>query len=379
MCKMITIRAAAMAAVAALMLSACGGGGGAAAPAGGVPPVTSTPQPSAPIVQVAAQRTASQQALSLISGSKEVSSGGGLGAASVLRRAAGAWRRPAQDLRRTSSIGTCNGGVEGSVVQTSATTATFTFQAFYDVSCQTLESTLVWNAAQTSALALSGPGNATYYGTSGSVIGYALFQLAGAFTDTSYTQLAQLSLDVTSLEQTVGGPSLGSFAVACGLGSQPNGLACGLGAVANLASLSQSYGATMTLSGSSAATASGTSVQASATAQAYLGTLDALTLTAGAFPAWTITGGSQVDQASGSLTALYDANGLPASLSETITDSQDQATISVTANASGISGTVTDTQTGATVATFTVDAMGFGTIAYSNGATGQIEDFVIVG
>ena len=299
--------------------------------------------------------------------------------ASVMRRAAGTWRRPAQTLRRTASIGVCIGGEESSFVQTSPTTGTFTIEMFYDVSCQTPASTFVWNATQTSAVSFNGPGNVTYQDRSGNVIGYANFQLSGAFTDITYTQLAQVSLDITSLAQSVGGPSLGSFAIACGLGSQANSLNCGLGAVANVASLSTSYGATLALSGTGTVSGSGTNVRVNGSAQAFEGTLGGLSLSAGTFPTWVITGGAQVDQATGSLTALYAPNGLPTSLTETITDSADQATISVSANPSGLSGTVTNTQNGAVVATFTVDSFGFGTITYSNGATASIVRFVIVG
>ena len=321
---------------------------------------------------------AAQQSLEFLSGSRELS-GGGLATASIVRRAAGAWRRPAQTLRRTASLGPCTAGQESNATLTSPTTATFTVEDFYDGTCLTPAYMMVWNATQTSTVAFQGPGNITYYDASGTTIGYATFTLSGTFTDTTLAQLAQLSFDVTSLSQSPSAPSIGAVALACGLNGQPNGLACGIGAVANVSSLSASYGATVTLSGAGTSTGSSTNVQVNGSAQAYQGALNGLSVSAGAFPAWVIAGGTQVDQATGSLTAAFNLNGVPVSMNETITDAADQATVSLSAGASGISGTVTDTQNGVVVATFTISPIGFGTISYSNGSTAQIEDFMIAG
>ena len=214
----------------------------------------------------------------------------------------------------------------------------------------------------------------TRYGANGTVATYETLVLSMTFTDTTLSQLSSLSVDVTSIANSVNGPSLGSYGVACGLTGASNGLTCGLGAVANVASLSLEQGFTLGLTGSE----STSSVQATITAQAYQGALNALSLSQGSFPAWTIAGGTLLDSASATIAATYAPNGTPTSLAFTMTDAQDQATVTLAATPSGITGTIAQSATGATVATFAIDALGNGTIAYSNGTQGQIEDYLIV-
>ncbi|TAM56601.1 hypothetical protein EPN52_13670 [bacterium] len=356
-----------------LALASCGGGGGgsaAAPPASATPPGTSTP---APVTQAAVQRTDAAQSLQMLQASRGLNSGG-VTTASVARRAATQVRRAmSAGVRHVASVGTCTSQTVTSMNQTSSTTATITVQSYYDQSCTSLEGTLVWNLTVNSPTSVSGPATMTRYAASGSVVTYETLSLSMTFTDTTLTQLSQLSVDVTSIASSVNGPSIGSFGIACGL-TGASSLTCGLGAVANMPSLSVEQGFTLGLTGSESAS----SVQATITAQAFQGGLSALTLSPGTFPAWTISGGALLDSASATVAATYASNGTPTSLAFTMTDSQDQATVVLVANSSGIAGTIARTDTGATVATFTIDALGNGTISYSNGTQGQIEDYLIV-
>lgn len=362
-----------IAALSCLALASCGGGSGGSAatpPAGGTPPGTGAP---APVTQAAVQRTDAAQSLQMLQASRGLGSGG-VTTASVARRAAAQVRRAmSTGVRRIASTTPCTSGTVVSTNSTSPTTVTITVQSYYDQLCTALEGTLVWNVTVNPPTSVSGPATMTRYATSGAVVTYETLTLSMTFTDSKLSQLSQLSVDVTTIANSVNGPSVGSYGISCGLVGTSS-LTCGLGAVTNVSTLSVEQGFTLGLTGSGSAS----SVQATITAQAYQGALNALSLSPGAFPAWTISGGTLLDSASATVAATYASNGTPTLLAFTMTDAQDQATVTLAATPSGISGTIAQSATGATVATFAIDALGNGTISYSNGTQGQIEDYLIV-
>lgn len=365
-----------IAATSFLALASCGGGGGggSSAPSGGTPPVTPT---TAPVAQVSVQRTDATQALQTLHASRSFGSGG-LSTLSAARRAAGMLRRVRAGLRVPASLSACSSGLEQSLVTNSNGSQTITEENFYDSTCQTPEQMLVWTVTQSGAT-LSGPGTITKYTQSGGVVSYQTFTMSFTYTDSTLSQLSQFTIDITSEATSVGGPSIGSTGLSCGVsGTSGSAFSCGMGAVADQSALSQELGFTMTTAASQSSTMSGTMMQSMTTVQTYQGALNALTLAAATFPTWTVSGGSQIDTASATMTESYSTGGMLSSLSFTMTDMQDGATVTITATSTGFTGTIVQTSTGATLATFTVDQFGNGTITYSNGTQGQIVDYVVV-
>lgn len=101
----------------------------------------------------------------------------------------------------------------------------------------------------------------------------------------------------------------------------------------------------------------------------------------GVFPSWTIGGGSIVDSVAFNGQFGYTTSGLPVSATLAMSDSADDATVSLSASGTPVtlSGVIKQTSTGTTVATFTVDAYGNGTVAFSNGTTAPISNWNVIG
>ena len=356
------------------IIAGCGGGGGGGATSS-TSPVTATP---APVAQVPVQRTDAAQTLQML---RVLQISGSLGAPmltglSVERRTAGALRLQSGALRLAASTPACNNGSEVSSVTNPNGSSTVVADTFYDSTCQTPEQSFAWTPTLTGST-LAGPATLTKYAQTGSVLSYETSTLSVTFTDTTFAQPSQIAINA-SVATAVGGPSIGALDLSCTIaGPGMSGASCGMGTLADLSSLSEEFGATMTISGSQNLTG-GNTLQASVSAQAYQGSLNGLTLAAGSFPAWTISGGNQIDTASAVVVASYSTGGGASSLSFTMTDAQDGATVTLAVAPTGYAGTITQTSNGATIATFTIDPLGDGTITYSDGTQGQIVDYILI-
>lgn len=86
---------------------------------------------------------------------------------------------------------------------------------------------------------------------------------------------------------------------------------------------------------------------------------------------WTINGGRTISTTTETETSTTDTNGAILSYTNTIVDSANDMTTTITSNVGGtqFTGVIKQTSTGAILATFKVDADGNGTITFANGTT----------
>lgn len=86
---------------------------------------------------------------------------------------------------------------------------------------------------------------------------------------------------------------------------------------------------------------------------------------------WSVNGGRVISNTSENETTTTDTTGRVLTYTDTIVDSADDMTTTITGNAGGTQykGVIKQTSTGAVLATFTVDADGNGTITFANGTT----------
>lgn len=352
---------------ACILLCACGGGGGGG---GGTTPV---PQPTAtlpPVPTSQSERVDAQNALSAYQASSAFSSSGGTPALSAGRRIEAFMNRRGALSRRNSTTA-CTNGIITTTTQTSSTTLTITVDSYYDLTCTHLREELVWSAAIANTTA-AGPFTDTEYTNAGSVGGYRSGNLSFTF-NSALTAITAISILMSDIATSQTAPSIGELGLACALSSS---VSCGVAAVENVASGGE-QGVNLNVSGSETAGANGTySVQITLNAQAYTGASNSMTIAQGTLPAWTISGGTLFDSLTGNANVAYAANGIPTSAAVNLTDPQYNTTVSLTATQNGLTGLVQRGST--TYATFSVDLSGNGTITYDGGATGQIQNWLIV-
>lgn len=346
-------RIAAYALVASL--AACGGGGG-----GGYnpPPPQPTATPATSLSQQAVQRSDAQGALSGVQAYEEYA-----GQGSVALTAVRAMHRGLSKADPRHPL-TCNTspGVNETIVNNGNGTLTVTIEDYYDTLCTLPESEIVWTASL-SGNNVTGPATFTEYSNSGAVIGTANAQITFYYTSTQvWTGFSFLLTNVTE-----NGTALGDVGLACSVNSYGNCTATGIAAVANVPAINAMDGASVSLS----VGASSVSMQIST----YVGAENSLSIAPGAFPAWTISPSSD-QTASVSIAGQATSTGF--TLTET--DGTNGGTFAITGSSSGtVTGTLTNNSTSATVATFTVNAIGNGTLTYSNGTQVQIVDYVVQG
>ncbi len=373
--------------LAALMLSACGGGGGGGG--GAVPPPPSNG--TRPIQSTSVQRAVANQALAVPMAAGTAFTFGGITGADVARhvlgtarQAASHWRAGAsrsaspEGLRRLSSVtySACSSGVETATVNVSQTEIQAYERDFYDNACTKLYQDIFLDVVAQSQTAVSATGTDTYYSTSGQVYDYTTLALTITLTGPSGGTISIRATDAPSptAAQTA------ALGIACNIATSAVG--CGFGGVVHEASLSQDLGATMALNATEGASSGGTvPVAVNGSGSSFQGSLNALSLSAGQFPNWIVSGGTTVDTATFSGTLTYSTSGNLVAMSITLTDAADDGTVTMTASGSPVvvTGTIKQTDTGQTLATFTTDAAGNGTITYSNGTTGTITNWNVLG
>lgn len=314
-------------------------------------------------------------------------SGGSGGTLSVTRRTidrvarqltlaySGGRRSAAAAVRKQGvTYGPCTSDTETALVAVSQTEEQIYMRTFYDSACTQLDQDIYLDVVATNSTTGTATGTDTQYTQSGTPFAYNT--IAMSLTGIG-TASAGISIEITDAA-TATSPQLGVVGVACGIATGAS--ACGFGAVAHDQAANSDVGMTIA-DNVSVATGQGGLIDVTLTGSgaAYSGALNALSLTAGTFPAWAVSGGSAVDSTtvSGQLAftpALQFASG-----TLTLTDSSDLGSASFTIATTGGNGSITDTATGKVVATFSVDATGTGTITYSNGTTGTISNWVLLG
>ena len=376
-------------AAAALLLSACGGGGGGGGSV--APPPVPPPNGTHAIQSASVQRAVANQALAIPSAAGVALTFGGISGADVSRHVLGAarqiasrWRAGAsrsaspQGLRRVAGVSysACSNGVESASNTISSTEVQAYERVFYDSTCSKLYQDIFLDLVATSQTAISATGTDTYYTSGGAVYDYTTLTLAITVTSSSSGTISVQATDAPSptAAQTA------AMGVACTLATGAVG--CGVGGVVHEAAASQDLGAVMSFNAAQGAASGGTvPVTINGSGSSYSGSLNALSLSAGQFPNWAISGGSTIDTASFSGTLTFTTGGNLVAMSITLTDAADDGTVTLSAAGSPVtvSGTVKQTDTGQTLATFTTDAVGNGTITYSNGTTATISNWKVLG
>lgn len=373
-----------------LSLAACGGGGGGSTSTN--PPVTNK---QANVRHVDVQRALAQQTLqtqqmsaTAISFGPSVSSSTTTGFAlrrnieAVARRATSAWRpgiqAAAQGLRRYGvTYGTCTNGTESATIDVSASEVQLYERDFYDAACTSLYEDVYLDVIAQSSSSGSATGTLTRYTTSGTVFEYNTVELAMTGIGTASPQITVQLTDAPNATA----PQLAAVGLSCGASS--TSASCGAAAVVHSQTLSQDAAMSMLMSVSESVSGSTITVPISGSAASYTAALNAISIApmANNFPSWTVSASSALataDSAALSGKFTFTTSGIATGGSLTLTDSADDGTAILTLNSQGITGVIKQTDTGASVATFTVDANGNGTIAYSNGTTGQIVNWQVL-
>jgi hypothetical protein len=348
-------RCLALFSIVASLVACGGGGGGGTIPSG--PAATATPNAS--LAQQSVQRGDAQATLSGVQTYEELEGSGSAGVLASVRTARAMLAKThARALLASRHIAaTCESGEEETI-----SGDTITVEEFYDSGCTEPEATIVWTASQ-DGYDLTGPATFTTYSTSGAVTETA--QMTITFYYNSADVLTGIALLFSSIVEN--GVQLGQLGVAC-TESSTNATSCGLASVSNVGALNVEDGASVTATVSS-------SEAVSMQIAEYQGAQNTLSISQGTLPSWTISPAS--DQ-----TASYSLSGQPSGsgFTLTLTDVTNGGTFAVTGSAGGtITGTLTSNASGATEASFTVNALGSGTLTYGSGTQVTITDFVVQG
>ncbi|MBV8148211.1 MAG: hypothetical protein JO092_03880 [Candidatus Eremiobacteraeota bacterium] len=260
----------------------------------------------------------------------------------------------------------CKNGVETTITVVSPEQTTVVVDAFYDPHCRTLLTHANLDVTLFPSGHLTMAGNATTYSTSRKPVAYATISTKGSLGATDQaTTTGSISLTPT-------GPAVLAFGLSCTLSATNS---CGFGGIATVTT-AQALGVSSTLNGF---VISGTNTGKVAL-RAYQGAPGALKLVRGAGNSWAISGGTLAATQAGSFVENVDPSSL--NVSGTLALSDSLAGASTAGNfgtRTGIgNGAVSQTATSKQFATYSSDAVGSGTIGYSDGSTGNIVLFIIV-
>lgn len=315
------------------------------------------------------QRTLVQQTLTSTDQSSQIASFGTSSGSTSL-----ALRRSLADMRSTTSI-SCISGTETSVTTTSQPNVDdVTIAGFYDAACTELWYTGAGTLTATSSSAGTLAITFTYHTLTGAIYRYVPLTLTltgiGTGTGTFALQASLASNSGVSPFANVGvGCSIAPTADACSMAEADH-----LSALAADVAVGVNVGATLT-----SANGGGVTIGLSGSGVADVGNLNTTSVVSTGTYTFGISGGSTVYAAglAGSLT-LTPA-GLIVGGSLALSDAADGATVSAVYNAGSqtITGAVTVNASGATVASYSVNLQGTGTLAYSNGTTGTISNWVV--
>jgi uncharacterized lipoprotein YbaY len=261
----------------------------------------------------------------------------------------------------------CKNGVRITKEQISAAKFKVTVDVFYDSKCTTIFNHAVLKLTLTSASSLGITGQTTTYDPSGKAVVF------GALLNT--TKLGSTTTSVTqgTISRSRGGPTALAFGLSCSLATKNS---CGFGGIAATPGLTQSLGVSASLHNF---VASGTANDGVVGMTAYSGPLGGLKLRQGSGTSWTVSGGSRVADFTGTFKEQVEAKALDVRGSVSLKDARLGATTSAGFNTrAGIdSGSVRQISSGKQFATFSTDAVGSGTIQYSDTSTGKIAFFIV--
>jgi hypothetical protein len=266
-----------------------------------------------------------------------------------------------------SGAGPCKNGVRITKVPISSARIKVTIEVFYDPNCKTIFNHADLNVALTSAASIHIDGQTTTYDPNGKAVAFGSLQ--------NSTTLGTTATSVTtgSISRSHDGKNALKFGLSCTLANKNS---CGFGGIAPLPAIGQSLGVTSALHDFVASGASSGTTQMTA----YTGSLNGLKLSSGTGNSWKISGGSKVTDFAGTFREQVNAKSLNVTGSIVLKDLTLNATTSAAFDTrSGVgSGSVTQTSTGKHFASFSTDAVGTGTVHYSDASTDPIVFFIIV-
>jgi hypothetical protein len=274
-----------------------------------------------------------------------------------------------------TTLAVCNAGVELTLAP-SGPTAHIHEQTFYDAACTQLFQDINLDETLVASNSVSLNGNQTQYTRAGAVFAYDTLtgSLVGAGTSS-----AQMTIQVADAANSSAAPRAVA-GLSCNVAATSQ--TCGSGGVDHVAALSQDFGATIAANVVVAPPPGGGMFAAfNGNSTAYKGALNALGLSAGPFPSWSVSGGSVTDNVTLSGGLTFSAAGIITSGQLTVVDAAADATVTVTASGQPIviAGVIKQTSTGQTVATFSVDINGNGSITFGNGTTAVIIAWQVIG
>jgi hypothetical protein len=260
----------------------------------------------------------------------------------------------------------CKDGVETTLTVVSPEQTILVIDVFYDPHCTTLLTHSTLNVTLFPSGNLTIAGKATTYSGSGKPVAYATLSTKGVLGATDQaTTTGSISLTPT-------GPAVLAFGLSCTLAATNS---CGFAGIATV-SETQALGVSSTLNGF---VTSGSNT-GSVALRAYQGAPGALKLVRGAGNAWAISGGTLAATQTGSFVEMVNPNSLNVGGTLALSDSLAGAnTTAAFGTRTGIgNGAVSQTSTSKQFASYSTNAVGSGTIGYSDGSTGNIVLFIIV-
>jgi hypothetical protein len=274
-----------------------------------------------------------------------------------------------------SGPGPCKNGVRITKQQISAAKLKVTVDVFYDANCTTIFNHAVLTIVLTSASSLGITGQTTTYDPNGKAVAF------GALVNTTKLGSPTTSVTTGSISLSRGGATVLAFGLSCSLSASNS---CGFGGLTAIAALKQSLGVSADLQNF---VASGKSSNGVVGMTAYSGALGGLKLREGPGTSWRVLGGKKVADFAGKFKESVNPKSLNVTgtivlatggSSGTIDTGQGSTTSASFDTRAGIGGgVVTQSRTGKRFATFSTDAVGAGSIDYSNGKTGDIVFYVI--
>lgn len=356
--------------------------------AGTIPPGVNTAPTK--IQSVAVQRAVATQSLTTTQAAVQFSGGGGvfLPILSIGRkveqnarqlmahyRAASSSAR-APRISQVSSWGPCTNSNESYSVQVSATESQYYSRDFYDAGCTKLWRDDYADVKASSPTSADGTGTMSVYDTNGTQTSYNTFTVSLSQPTTGGMNV---SVKLTNAVNSTS-PELSQNGMACQFTNLSDAANCGVGEVQHAKTASVDTGVTFAISNLTTTYTNGiTTVPIDTALNAYTGAYGALTLTPGTtFPNWVIAGGTLISSSTAKGSIAVGTSGVQ-SVALVLTDSANDATVTLASSGSKINGTIVETSTGKQIATFVVDQSGNGTMTYGNGTTATISGWILAG
>lgn len=263
---------------------------------------------------------------------------------------------------------TCKNGVEVTIVPITPEKFTATIDLFYDPACKAILSRALLTVLAFPATKISVNGTQTTYDRSGKAVGY------GTIANTTTLGTTTTAVTRGTLAATPSGPPILSFGLTCAYAATN---ACGFGGIAALGGQNQ-LGVTASIENF---VASGSANDGKVTLHGYTSSAGSLRLARGAGNFWTIGGGALAASLAGTFSENVNPKAFSVDGSLALKDALLNATTTLTfGTRSGIGhGAVAETSSGKSFAAFATDAIGDGTIHYSDGSSGTVVLFIITG